>query len=199
MSVAVRPGGWRRVRQVVRAVGGRADGGLPDHLAQGRPVTPERLAAYALLLDLLQEHGRFGLHDIAKGPLGQPHLPDRPELSISLAHARGAAAASVSRVGPVGIDVEEVAGFDPATAEIVLTARQRDLIAAAPAADRAFIRLWARKEAVGKAFGVGLEDDILSAPVEHGSIYLRDRCILLRDLAAPPGLMAAQALFGEVG
>lgn len=67
----------------------------------------------------------------------------------------GLGAVAMSASGPIGVDVETPLGLapDPQMIEIVATAQERtDSLRDA----RNFAALWARKEAVSKAFGVGL-------------------------------------------
>ncbi|MGW4697741.1 4'-phosphopantetheinyl transferase family protein [Kitasatospora cineracea] len=110
---------------------------------------------------------RAGLR-IAREPGGRPVLEgagppvaegaDRP-LHIALSHGRDTVAAALTRLGPVGVDVEHVRPlptaalarrwFDPAEAEWL--ARQPG-----PEQPTAFLRLWVQKEALGKALGTGL-------------------------------------------
>ncbi|MFI9115051.1 4'-phosphopantetheinyl transferase family protein [Streptomyces venezuelae] len=88
-------------------------------------------------------------------------------LWVSLSHGRGLAALALSDVGPVGVDVEvprRVAAeqlahrwFGPAEAAWV---------SARPGAERdlAFFWLWTHKEAMGKAYGTGLDTGGLERP-----------------------------------
>ncbi len=167
---------------------------VPSRLALGRPVIAERAAAYGILMQLLREFGPFRPDDIAKDGLGRPHLPSHPHLSLSLAHTHGCAAAAVAQSAQVGIDVEALATFDRATAEIVLTPQQRALVDASTEPNQAFTRLWVRKEAVGKALGVGLDSDVLAAAVEQDKLLLRGVLLHISEIAAPKGIFAALAL-----
>ncbi|MFJ2396490.1 4'-phosphopantetheinyl transferase family protein [Streptomyces sp. NPDC087843] len=82
---------------------------------------------------------------------GRPFLRGRPGIQVSLSHARGAVAAAAGP-GPVGVDVEDVAtaAFDPRVAARVLAPAELAAVRADPDPERAFLRLWVRKEALVK-------------------------------------------------
>lgn len=100
---------------------------------------------------------------------GCPRLPDTG-LWTSLSHAEGWVAFAVSPVGPVGIDIEpasRVAGMAEIAAR-VCHPRELALLSSLPPArhDRELLALWVRKEALLKAAGIGLaqEMDTFTAP-----------------------------------
>ncbi|WP_167285018.1 4'-phosphopantetheinyl transferase family protein [Marilutibacter alkalisoli] len=80
----------------------------------------------------------------------------------SLSHADGRVAVAVSRLGPVGVDIElrGKAGLMPELAERVCTPLEKLMIESLPEHARALalLRLWVRKEALLKAAGVGLAE-----------------------------------------
>ncbi|MFD3336894.1 4'-phosphopantetheinyl transferase family protein [Streptomyces sp. NPDC058700] len=100
--------------------------------------------------------------------LGRPLLSGLGDgLWVSLSHGRGLAALALSGVGPVGVDVEvprRVAAEQLAArwfpAEEAAWVRDR------PEAERdlAFFWLWTHKEAMGKAYGTGLDSGGLERP-----------------------------------
>jgi len=81
-------------------------------------------------------------------------------LHFNLAHSDGVGVLAITRVGPVGVDVEQVRGF-PELSEFV-----RHVASAREAAEfstlgceaqsAAFLTLWTRKEALLKAIGEGI-------------------------------------------
>lgn len=93
-------------------------------------------------------------------PAGRPIVVDPPyPVFISLAHSGRHVAAALAR-RPTGIDVEELPrrAQEPGVIERVCSPEElRDLNRLPDGArDRAFMAIWARKEAYGKAIGVGL-------------------------------------------
>jgi 4'-phosphopantetheinyl transferase len=79
-------------------------------------------------------------------------------LYVNLSHTRGAAAVAITRAGEVGVDVEAVRPLidREGIAALVFTANERRALAEATDPADLFVRLWTRKEAVVKAFGIGL-------------------------------------------
>ncbi|MER5311975.1 4'-phosphopantetheinyl transferase superfamily protein [Streptomyces sp. NPDC002773] len=100
--------------------------------------------------------------------LGRPLLSGLGEgLWVSLSHGRGLAALALSDVGPVGVDVEvprRVAAEQLAARWF--PAAEAAWVRARPEAERdlAFFWLWTHKEAMGKAYGTGLDSGGLERP-----------------------------------
>jgi phosphopantetheinyl transferase len=84
-----------------------------------------------------------------------PDLPQPPRISIS---HKGEGAVAIAGAQPVGIDIETVETRDAGFASLAFTPAERALLARAATADRALqaTRLWASKEAAGKAAGKGV-------------------------------------------
>ncbi|WP_424211349.1 4'-phosphopantetheinyl transferase family protein [Streptomyces sp. BI20] len=149
-----------------RAEGFRADADRADFLAAHVLV---RLCAGRLLglpagaLTLVQSCGS------CPRPHGRPRLVEAPGLGVSLAHTRGRVAA-VAAPGPVGVDVEELAGPapDPRLVARACTREERAAWTAAGGSREVFLRQWVRKEALVKA-GAGSLDEAarIDVPV-HG-------------------------------
>ena len=130
-------------------------------------------------------------------------------LHFNLAHSEGVGVLAVTRVGPVGVDVEQVRGF-PELSEFV-----RRFFSAREAAEfstlrfggqsAAFFTLWTRKEALLKAIGEGIGQSldrvevtflpgvparVLSLPAHLGA----GRKWRLLDLTISPSYVGALAL-----
>lgn len=101
---------------------------------------------------------------------GKPQMlqPD-PTLTFNLSRSGHWAMMAIARGGPVGVDVEHWRPIPDAAllADEHFDAEERASWAQLPAAqrDRAFLRLWVRKEACLKAWGVGLGLDPCRVPV----------------------------------
>jgi len=103
-------------------------------------------------------------------------------VQVSLSRSRPYLLTAVGGLAPVGVDVESVTAVDGRwDPDVVLAPGER----AAGAEARA--RLWVRKEAVLKAYGVGL-----SRPMER--LVLADFPGEVTDVAAPAGHVAAVAV-----
>ncbi|MFJ7205903.1 4'-phosphopantetheinyl transferase family protein [Streptomyces sp. NPDC098789] len=113
---------------------------------------------------------------------------------------------------PVGIDAEPVREVPVAeVAGVALTPRERRAVLAEPAGaarSLAFLRCWTRKEAVLKAAGVGITDELTRlethagtpGPVEVTTLALgAPSTWWVADVEAPAGWTAAVALPAGVG
>lgn len=168
---------------------------VPVALLAGRPETDDRRAAYGLLAGLLMRLDEpAGLGDLSLGPFGQPLLPARAGLHVSLAHTGSVVAAAVARGRRVGIDVEAPTPFDAAAAALVLTPGEGRAVDAAACRGAAFLRLWVRKEAVGKALGLGLAPEIVALDVGGQRVEVAGATFAMYDLAGPLSCRAALAV-----
>jgi 4'-phosphopantetheinyl transferase len=93
------------------------------------------------------------------GAHGKPALPGGP--GFSLAHCEDLALCAVAPGREVGVDLERVRVVPEAEAIIGrwFGEGERQAWAAAGRSERAFIRLWTRREAFLKALGVGFGED----------------------------------------
>jgi 4'-phosphopantetheinyl transferase len=139
---------------------------------------------------------------------GKPRLLDADGLHVSLSHSADLVAVAVSRAGPVGVDIEQVAPWAGAdldeVADLTLSRAERAVLARQPAADRAlaFTTYWTRKEAAVKAVGTGLttplEEIVVSAPSAPPRLLRwgddAHRLPLLHPLRAVPGAVGTLAV-----
>lgn len=90
---------------------------------------------------------------------GRPYLRDHPALHISYSHSGDFVACAVSH-RRIGVDIERAdrAEADERLAAHICTPVERRTVELLPerARQQAIVRLWARKEAVAKALGMGL-------------------------------------------
>jgi phosphopantetheinyl transferase (holo-ACP synthase) len=133
---------------------------------------------------------------VRNAPNGKPFVELRPgrdlvESAISLAHAEEVGVAISGPAGAeVGIDVVEVTPRDESTIRYALT--ESEIAQLGADRDVQFARLWAAKEAVGKALGTGLD----GAPrrfvvsLSDGTVTAGDRTfpVSWREIENPPEL-----------
>ncbi|MEV4636170.1 beta-ketoacyl synthase N-terminal-like domain-containing protein [Actinoplanes sp. NPDC049548] len=127
-------------------------------------------------------------------PSGRPYVELRPgrglvECAVSIAHTAEVGVAIAGPAGAeVGIDVVEIVPRDESTLRYALTDAERAQLTD----DRSFARLWAAKEAAGKALGTGLD----GAPrrfvvsLADGTVSVGDRVLRVawREIENPPDL-----------
>ena len=130
------------------------------------------VAAWELLRRILAERGiRAEKLEVSENAFGKPAFKPSLGVHFSLSHAGERVMAAVHD-GLVGCDVEQVASLDGSAARECLTDAELESIErlAGPERDRAFVRLWARKEAYVKAVGRGLGIDPKSISVLRGKL-----------------------------
>lgn len=129
------------------------------HFAEDRRRS---VAAWILLREMLKDRGvRAAELAVCENAFGKPELPAETGLHFSISHAGERVMVAVAD-RPVGCDVERVAPVDEDVWRVCLSPDELAAVRAQPtsaARDRAFCRLWVRKEARAKADGRGLGDD----------------------------------------
>ena len=171
-----------------------------------------RLVALSLGVELSKvELGRRACPVCASSQHGPPCIA-KPETTAGLSLSRSGphGVVAISEQGPVGVDIEEVRPFPSlaATANRYMSSRELLFFERARPDDRlcAFFRCWTRKEAVAKAWGVGMAVDFaqLDADVAkdgHNDPVLVNSAATLATAAPPaPGetAVAAAASSGEM-
>jgi 4'-phosphopantetheinyl transferase len=101
---------------------------------------------------------------------GRLELPDHPLLSFNVSHSGNAALLAISDRRVVGVDLELL---DPSLnwreiAALVCTGDEQRVLQAAPEQMQCefFIRYWVAKEAILKAMGIGITEDLLNLMVD---------------------------------
>ena len=117
------------------------------------------VAAWLLLRQMLVERGLDAdALPVVENEFGKPAFASSIGLCFSLSHAGDRVMVAVSDA-EVGCDVERIVPIDDGLMRMSLVDAERTHLAALPgeARDRAFIRLWVRKESYVKAIGRGLD------------------------------------------
>jgi 4'-phosphopantetheinyl transferase len=145
-------------------------------------------------------------------PHGKPRLLDAgtSALELSVSHAGDLVAVAVATGARVGVDVEPLERrLRPVElASVALAPEEAEELAALDEGERicAFLVYWTRKEAATKAVGLGLEIPLsgvrVSPPGEPPRLLAWEHAVapedvMLADLAAPDGHVAALAVVGE--
>jgi 4'-phosphopantetheinyl transferase len=142
------------------------------------------IAARAVLRSILAKHLDCEPDDLQfeYGPNGKPILTAPfadSNLSFNLAHSEDLALIAVTRLGPIGVDVEKIRPMTDADALVArfFSPRETALFQKLPAAQKnaAFFNLWTRKEAWLKATGEGIAHslnrvEVTFLPNEHARL-----------------------------
>jgi 4'-phosphopantetheinyl transferase len=169
--VAVGDGVWLAVARTSDLAGvGSVDSDAVASRGLAARRAAEFRAARALLRALLAEKADA---DAAAGPIaarrsGQPYLPERTDLGISLSHSDGHVAAAVGLGVAVGVDVQIPVPVSPAVIGRCCTPEVRSVLDRLPAAarDRELAWIWTVQEACVKATGAGLAGRPWTIPVD---------------------------------
>ena len=155
------------------------------------------VAAWELLRRMLAGKGvRAEALPVTENEFGKPAFDPSLGIHFCLSHAGERVMAAVAG-GPVGCDVERVAPFDEAVARECLTDEELAGVRRPPPGldrDRAFFRLWVRKEAyvkaVGRGFGIGPKSfSVLPGKLPPGWRF--------RDLDFPDGYLGCVVTSGK--
>lgn len=165
----------------------------------GETVSARDMAA-AMLVRMAQDLAGVRAR-LARDSQGRPRLEgcvDPPHVSIS--HHREYLATALTRLGPIGVDIEtlrDVPAID--LAERWFDGDESAWLRGLPDDRRslAFLQLWTRKEAVGKALGLGLRGGGMRRRVgqpDAGVITLEPAAdtpeIAIVDMLKPPLIVA---------
>jgi 4'-phosphopantetheinyl transferase len=200
---------WSEVTQVHARDLAIVDGNERDRLARFRHAEDRNRFATAAVLLRRQSGLLLGTEPgdilvrracaVCGGGHGKPTLPGTG-LFASVTHAGDLVGVALTRIGPVGIDLERCRAID-------LALLRRQVLGPGEVARSSddFLRYWTRKEAVTKAtgdgIGVGMSDVRVTAPSEAAGLLsypwrpgLRAR---LSDLDAAQGYVASIAILTE--
>lgn len=138
----------------------------------------EHLAARTLLRRLLAEvvGPSAAREEVAARSHGQPHLPARSDIGISLSHTDGWVAAAVhTGGGAIGVDAQAPTPVSDRLIRRCCLPADRAALAEMPetARDRAFAWVWTAQEACVKATGAGIAGLPWTIPVGVGQRHGR--------------------------
>lgn len=180
------PRGTRRLVPCTAAEGVHYLVGCTDEILDALPVTArdqeaaserppwravEHAASRTLLRALLREVGAYlDAGPIDTRPSGQPYLPDRPDLGVSLSHSTGWVAAAVGTHRDVGIDVQTPSRVVDRMLHLCCAAGDAEALAAMPEERRRreFAWIFSVQEACVKAVGQGFRGRPWNVPVALG-------------------------------
>ncbi len=139
------------------------------------------------------------------GDNGKPYLApggDHPGLHFNLSHSAGFGLLAVTTGHEIGVDVQIKSAKNdwPAIAARYFTVKELNHVRALPPDDQAGVcaEIWTRKEAAGKALGIGLHSKTFAfavGPAAWGRVHC-DEKIAVWSLAVETPYAAAVAILG---
>lgn len=132
----------------------------PDEVRVYTIDTGDRDRVRALTRDILARlvASDPGALVIDQGAKGKPTLRDHPGVHFSVSHTHDVALVAVTRVAPIGVDVERIRPVPHAAAVLrrILGEAEAGAVMAADDGESRFMRAWTRAEATVKARGASI-------------------------------------------
>lgn len=162
-----------------------------------KPLTPGEVRIYTIHAD--REHARtvrplilaqcagiaVDAVEIARGEKGKPTLVNDPSLHFSVSHTGNVSMLALTRVAPIGVDIERIRPV-PYAEQILQRFFPAEDIAEILSSDHKefrFVRAWTRAEATVKVRGASVWEAATPDP-----------STVVREIAAPDGYAAAVAV-----
>lgn len=153
--------GWREQAQALLDAGERQRNARFIHQADADRHALSH-AALRCLLGAWLETPAAGLR-LSIGASGKPFLPEAAAPHFNLSHAGGHALIGLSSNHAIGIDLEVIDPDRPiGSLASMLMSSEELACCGTPCSPEAFYRIWTAREAVFKAWGSGLRDDLAS-------------------------------------
>ena len=130
-------------------------------LAEGLGVRPSDILPFHY-----NEHGKPCLTNCTDRESRQIHF--------NMSHCREAVACIIAD-HPCGIDVESAGRYSESVARYSMNEDEQDIIHKSPIPSHAFVHLWTRKEALLKAIGTGIQDNMRDIFSHHTDIDIHTR------------------------
>lgn len=162
------------------------------------------IAARSAMRHLLAEYGGVDPQVLRfhYGHRGKPDLPDFPWLHFNLSHSEDRALLAVTRVAPIGVDIEYLRSMPDLMdiAERFFARGEVERLVRQPSSEHApcFFRCWTRKEAYLKAVGEGLAIPLNRFEVTHEPDR-EPRFLAFRDPKEAPEAWSLHHLDPEAG
>ena len=119
----------------------------------------------------------FGKPSYYYGKNGKPYF-NNGEQFFSLSHSGCFVACAISDK-PVGVDIQQVRAYRPATAERILNESENLILQNSTDKEKTFCYLWAKKEAVAKKRGGGIGEILKGIHTDAQALELEDYCLVV--------------------
>ncbi len=133
------------------------------------------LVGKMLLLNLLKQYSSSNLFDIKRTKYNKPYLENSSNC-FNISHSGKYVICAFSYNNPIGIDIEELnSNIDINDFEEVLLTNEYDSIQNSKDPLKLFYTIWTKKEALLKAEGKGLMDNIKAIKIKNDKIYFNNK------------------------
>lgn len=133
-----------------------------EFVEEGMLYTEQHKAAWQLFQDVLLDCYDIHLEEkeVLEGEKGKPYFADHC-VEFNITHTKGLVACVICGNSQVGVDAEKIRdGVEKAAKKVMTENEMKHYNLLACAAQREyFFKIWALKEALGKAYGCGINND----------------------------------------
>lgn len=139
-----------------------------------------------LIRDILMAAG-FGpdcLEQLYYNEFNRPYISEAVDFNLS--HSGDIVICAFTKIGKIGVDVEQITPVDFSDFDNVMTPGQWQRIHAAPDPQRMFFTCWAIKESMIKAESSGMSLPLLQIHINGNYVYYKDRIWQVRELPLHP-------------
>lgn len=143
------------------------------------------LGKHLLQYAFRREHLPFAISDIEYTAFRRPFVKGAPDFNIS--HAGNIVVCAVANKGSVGIDIEKPVSLSVEDFRQQFAPEEWDAIRHDPASPEIFYRYWTRKEAVLKAAGTGLNEELHRLNIIADSVFYHQHTWHLNPVTIMPG------------
>lgn len=149
------------------------------------------ICAHATLRVILSQYCGVPPHklDFMSNSNGKPFLNNHPEIRFNLSHTQDIIAIAVTFGHDVGVDIEKYVSIDTMndlSKKIMTGTEYRQFMNSTPDEQTLFFyKCWVRKEAVVKAWGKGIDDNLCDIAVMEDGINSTQKIISIHDRDDP--------------
>lgn len=145
---------------------------LAYHQIEDRKRT---LLGKMILLDYLEKHTTLTLFDIKHTKYNKPYI-DSSNINFNISHSGKYVVCAFSKSNPIGIDIEEIStNINLNDFKDFLPKSDFSMIDKSPNPLKTFYTIWTKKEALLKADGKGLFNDIKKVQIIDDKISFENR------------------------
>jgi 4'-phosphopantetheinyl transferase len=144
-----------------------------------------------MLNRVLEDHAR-DIRNLKFNEFGKPFIDNF--LDFSTSHSEDRIVFCFSSEGKVGIDIEKITKIHIENFESILTRNELNYIDSQKDKSRHFLNIWTKKEAVLKAMGTGLCDDIVLLETLNPLVIFKEEIWFFKEIDIFPDCIISLGL-----